>query len=101
MTVPCIKYDQAGTSNERLRTALRSASELAKADLDAHLLALYDYNDQLWATWRSDAPRKSHAEALTRAWRELAGNMRVAHLVSVDEEYDYQEDVLDNVAQAE
>ena len=101
MTIPCIKYDQPGTADKRLRTALSNASALAEADLGEHLHALYDYNGQLWATWRSDGPRRDHAVALTRAWCELAGDARVVHLVSVDEQYDYQEDVLDNVAQAE
>ena len=101
MTIPCIKYDQPGTADKRLRTALRNADKLAGTDLGPHLHALYDYNEQLWATWRADTSRKSHAAALTQAWRELADNARVVHLISVDDEYDYQEDVLDNVAQAE
>lgn len=101
MTVPCIKHDQAGISDKRLRVALADANTLAGVDLGEHLHALYDFHDQLWATWRSDDPRKRHAAALTRAWRALAGEARVVHLVSVDDQYDYQEDVLDNVAQAE
>ena len=102
MTVPCIKYDQAGITDQRLLTALSNASKVSGADLRAYLHALYDYNDQLWATWKLDEPRKQHAATLTKAWRELvSGDARVVHLVSVDEPYDYQEDVLDNVAQAE
>ena len=101
MTIPCIKHDTPGVADKRLRTALGNAAKLAGHDLGQHLHALYDYQNQLWATWRADEPRKTYAGALTSAWRELAGDARVVHLVSVDDEYDYQEDVLDNVAQAE
>lgn len=101
MTTPCIKFDQPGAADDRLRQALRAASELAKTDLGDHLDSLYDYDGQLWATWRSSTPRENHAGALTRAWVDLAGASRVVHLLSLDDQYDYQEDVLDNVGQAE
>lgn len=101
MMVSCTRYDEPGDQNARLLAALHRASGESSEELSGHVTSLYDYDGQLWATWRSAEPREAHGEALTRAWKAVAGEQRVLHLLVVEEQYDYQEDVLDNVAQGE
>lgn len=97
-SVPCTRHDQAGTDDPILRAVLAEASRRAGRNLDPLIRALYNYDGQLLATWRDPAAREVGAEALTGAWQERMGETRILHLVPTEEDYDYQEDVVDNGA---
>ena len=53
---------------------------------------------QVRAWWRDADARVTGADALTAAWQERMGETRILHLVPTEEDYDYQEDVVDNGA---
>jgi hypothetical protein len=101
MKVPCTRYDAPGDDDARLLSALALASRDGAHDLSTELLSLYDYKGVLLATWKDEQVRGAYQEELSRAWETVGGSGRTMHLLSVDEQYDYQEDVLDNVAEAE
>lgn len=101
MKIPCARFDRPGDQDGRLVASLDEASETVGIDLTTQIRSLYDYDGQLWATWNDEPTRSSYAHALTQAWHDAGGGQRTVHLLVVDEQYDYQEDVLDNVAESD
>jgi hypothetical protein len=100
METPCIRHDRVGTDNPLLREILADAGTRTAADLNPFVRALYDYDGHLLATWRNTDARERYAGALTAAWRARMGGSSILHLVPSDDDYDYQEDVVDNGADA-
>lgn len=97
---PCTRHDRAGSDDPHLRDVLATASARAGRDLSPLLGSLYDYDGSLLATWRDAAARESFAEMLTAAWQASGADGRILNLVACDEDYDFQEDVVDNGADA-
>ncbi len=97
-SVPCTRYDRSGTDDPVLREVLRDAGVRAGRDLSPYLRALYTHNDELIATWRARPDRATWSEMLSAAWRDKVGESRILHLIPTDDDYDFQEDVVDNGA---
>jgi predicted restriction endonuclease len=95
---PCIRHDRAGVDDPRLRDVLADASARAGRDLSLVLRSLYDYDDNLLASWRDHAARLAFSGTLTAAWRDRVEEGRILHLILSNDGYDYQEDVVDNGA---
>ena len=98
MTTPCTRHDRAGIDDPLLRDVLANASARAGRDLSPSLCSLYDYDGSLLATWQDAAARETFSETLTAAWQGSVEDGRILHLVSCDDSYDFQEDVVDNGA---
>jgi hypothetical protein len=81
-----------------LRAVLADAGKRAGRDLRPLLRSLYNYDGQLLATWQDADAREAGSSALSAAWQERMGESWILHLVPSDEDYDYQEDVVDNGA---
>ena len=96
--IPCTRHDRPGADDPLLREILADASHRAGRDLGGELVALYDYAGQLLASWRDAAARAASSNALGAAWRSRMGDASLLHLVPSEEDYDYQEDVVDNGA---
>jgi hypothetical protein len=75
---------------------LAAALELSGEDLQLHLESLLDYDGCLWATWREARARESFSPVLTQAWAHMGGERGALHLVSVEDQYDYQEDCMNS-----
>lgn len=69
---------------------------MSGGDLQTHLESLLDYDGCLWATWREPRARDDFSSVLTRAWVHVGGERGALHLVAVNDQYDYQEDVINN-----
>lgn len=95
---PCTRHDRPGAEDADLRDVLGEASRRAGRDCGPLLRALSNYDGRLLATWRDAAARQISRQALGDAWKDRTGDGTVLHLVPSDEEYDYQEDVVDNGA---
>ncbi|MFC4312256.1 hypothetical protein ACFPN2_24455 [Steroidobacter flavus] len=96
VAIPCIRHGHASASDPRLMELLAMARELSGEDLEAHLESLLDYNGGLWATWRDTRARDVFSSVLTQAWMRVGGEGAL-HLISVGEQYDYQEDIMNSV----
>jgi hypothetical protein len=91
LPVPCIRHGVAGTIDPLLIEILNEFGTLHPAHLHA-VRSLYLYEgDQVWATWRSQKAVQDHSATLSN----ICGlnHLTVVHLVPIEEEYDYQEDV--------
>lgn len=94
MDIPCIRHGHPSAHDPRLVELLAAARELSGEDLRTHLESLLDYDGCLWATWREESARELFAPELTRAWERLGGEQGALHLIVVNDQYDYQEDVM-------
>jgi len=95
-SLPCVRHDQPGTDNPRLRAILADASQRAGRDLGDELASLYDYNDYLLATWRTHEARRLWSPALTAAWAAgLGDGSPILHLLSSQEDADLANDAID------
>jgi len=61
-----------------------------------HLESLLDYDGCLWVTWREARARETFSPVLTRAWVHVGGEQGALHLIVVNDQYDYQEDVMNS-----
>jgi hypothetical protein len=94
--IPCTRHDRTGTADPLPGSVLAQASKHAERDIAPLLRSLYAYDGELVATWRDFASREAGLPALSAAWQACMGDTRMLHLVPHDEDYDYQEDVVDN-----
>ncbi|MBV7486453.1 hypothetical protein [Bordetella sp. BOR01] len=93
--VPCRRFDQAHDQNPRLVDTLRLFSNEIGVDPTLALLALYDHNDRLWATWRDEKSRAAWSLSLDQAWRNSGGEIKPVHLLNVCEDIEFDDDDLD------
>jgi hypothetical protein len=92
----CTRHNRAGTDDPELRILFADAEARAGRDLGGFLLVLNSHEGQLLATWRDEAVRAAYAPALSAAWRDASGDAAILNLVTTDDVYDYQEDVMEN-----
>jgi len=92
----CVRHDEPGTGNKRLREIVLEANRRAAQELSDQLASLYDYDGHLIATWRTTEGRRLHAHALSCAWQARMGDRPVLHLVPSQDDYDFIEDVMDS-----
>ena len=93
-SMPCVRHGHASTSDPRLLEMLAHAEKLGFVLSDNKLLALLDYDDQIWVTWRDEAARAAGSELISRAWEMAGGKAGAMHLVRSTQDYDYQEDCM-------
>jgi len=90
-TIPCVRDGQVGASDSELMSLLTAFIRTAPS-ADHAIASLYAQHDgEIWATWGSEHARAELAPTLSALCRERGEHVR--HVVSVDEDYDYQEDV--------
>ena len=94
--VPCVRYDTPGADDPELRAVLADATRRAGWPIDPLLRGLYYHDKQLLVTWRDASARDLGANALGAVWRARSAGSQILHLLPLDEDYDYQEDVADD-----
>lgn len=93
--VPCRRFNQANDQNPRLVDTLRHFSSDTGMNPALALLALYDHDDRLWATWRNAESRAIYASHLDTAWYGSGGTIKPVHLLNVHEDIAFDDDDLD------
>ena len=92
----CTRHDRPGTEDPELLAILGDAETRAGRELGGLLAVMYNHDGQLLATWRNTEARDLFAPALTAAWQDAMDGAGILNLVPTDEQYDYQEDVMEN-----
>jgi hypothetical protein len=95
-TIPCTRHGECGTRDEGLIELFRAAQHAAAANLAPHVRSLHVFNGQLWVTWKNGRSRSQFAAVFDQNWRTLGESGATIHLIPVDDDYDYQEDVINN-----
>ena len=98
---PCIRHGTSGIEDPRIKQALADARDRGGIAVENNLVSLVDYDGQLWATWRNAQLGQRHGPALADAWAQAGGERGALHLVRIDEDFDYQEDCMNDAAEAE
>ena len=98
---PCIRHGTSGIEDPRIKQALAEARDRGAGAVEDDLVSLVDYDGQLWATWRNAQLRQHHGAALAKAWASVGGERGAVHLIRVDEDFDYQEDCMNEAAEAQ
>ena len=98
---PCIRHGTSGIADSRITQALADARDRGGIAVENNLLSLVDYDGQLWATWANAQLGQRHGPALADAWAQAGGERGALHLVRIDEDFDYQEDCMNDAAEAE
>lgn len=89
--IPLIRHGSPETQDPQLSEILREA-EVAHTGTSEALRSMYLLEGpEIWVTWSTARDRARFSGPLTDICRRKGFNVR--HLVPVDEQYDYQEDV--------
>jgi hypothetical protein len=94
--IPCTRHGEAGVRDARLTELLELAQRQMRTNPVPCLKSLHYFSGQLWATWKDNASRSEFARAIDKAWREIPETGSTTHLISCDDLYDYQENVMNN-----
>ena len=78
--IPCIRHDESGQANARVRETLAYAAGLCgNSDFFASITELHDRKGVLSVQWRDQHSMALYWPYLDRAWREYANEHGVEH----------------------
>lgn len=94
--IPCIRADEPGASNERLRALVTAAEQLAGASLAGTLVSVYEHAGFLFVSWRDPAAREMGSRFVTQALHDSRPGTACNHLVPGDQDVEYDEHALES-----
>lgn len=94
--IPCIRADEPGASNERLRALVTAAEQLAGTSLAGTLVSIYEHAGFLFVSWRDPAARETWSRFVTQALHDSRPGTACNHLVPGDQDVEYDEHALES-----